>query len=283
MFFSVAPPNTAQWPIFMTACCYSLGTTNCVCSSQRSEITFLYKCILPLLPQKRVVPHLSVLDIPSAKCLRIFESAGVWILCCSNSSNEVTLRWICEKISRVCAPETAVQICCSVCHIVSPHESLTPFLLPVMRSNSGSFIAAAWTRPEKNGDSTITIGQLGKSRLSHRSSSHLQSLWWTGRDKLGFRALHKQLICLQQSPFVLISSNLYQLMSKINCFREINVSWLVSSKVLEVSKMKAWTDESFEELYVWFVLTMLMPHVKKQVLQDYWIVDDLISTPSFRN
>ncbi|KAK8401019.1 hypothetical protein O3P69_002651 [Scylla paramamosain] len=68
---------------------------------------------------------------------------------------------------------------------------------------------------------------------------------------------------------------------EINCFREISVRWLAPLKVPKESKMKAWTDVSVEELYVWFALTMLMPHVKKHVLQDYWIVGDLISTPSF--
>lgn len=68
---------------------------------------------------------------------------------------------------------------------------------------------------------------------------------------------------------------------EINCFREISIRWLAPLKVSKESKMKAWTDVSVEELYVWFALTMLMPHVKKHVLQDYWIVDDLISTPSF--
>lgn len=71
------------------------------------------------------------------------------------------------------------------------------------------------------------------------------------------------------------------LVGEINCFREINIRWLTPLKDHEESKMKAWADVSVDELYVWFALTMLMPHVKKHVLQDYWIVDDLTSTPSF--
>lgn len=71
------------------------------------------------------------------------------------------------------------------------------------------------------------------------------------------------------------------LVQEINCYREISVRWLQPLKDSEESKTRAWTDVTVEELYVWLALTMLMPHVKKHTLKDYWITDDLISTPSF--
>ena len=46
-------------------------------------------------------------------------------------------------------------------------------------------------------------------------------------------------------------------------------------------KMKSWTSIDVPEMFVFLGLMMLMPHVKKHVLQDYWIVDDMTTLPIF--
>lgn len=46
-------------------------------------------------------------------------------------------------------------------------------------------------------------------------------------------------------------------------------------------KMRSWTDVTAVDFYVFFALMLLMPHVKKHLLKDYWLVDDIISTPIF--
>lgn len=45
--------------------------------------------------------------------------------------------------------------------------------------------------------------------------------------------------------------------------------------------MKIWHPITVAEMYVFMALTMLMAHVKKHRIADYWITEDLISTPSF--
>ena len=45
---------------------------------------------------------------------------------------------------------------------------------------------------------------------------------------------------------------------------------------------KKWNNIDVKEFYVFIALTMLMPHVKKSDLKDYWSTDDLIGTPFFR-
>lgn len=47
------------------------------------------------------------------------------------------------------------------------------------------------------------------------------------------------------------------------------------------SKNPDWSDVTIRELYVWLALTMLMGHVKKHVLKEYWSKDELITTPIF--
>lgn len=42
-----------------------------------------------------------------------------------------------------------------------------------------------------------------------------------------------------------------------------------------------WKNIDIPELFVFLAITMLMPHVKKSDIKDYWSTDDLISTPSF--
>ena len=49
------------------------------------------------------------------------------------------------------------------------------------------------------------------------------------------------------------------------------------------SKQKPYTHVTVSELYSFFALTLLMPHVKKPVLHDYWSVDYAYETPIFRD
>ena len=45
--------------------------------------------------------------------------------------------------------------------------------------------------------------------------------------------------------------------------------------------MANYHDTSVQELYVFFALMMLMPHIRKHVLKDYWATGNLTATPSF--
>ena len=47
------------------------------------------------------------------------------------------------------------------------------------------------------------------------------------------------------------------------------------------AKMRPWVDVSVKEFCVFLALLMLMSHVKKAVLKEYWIVSDLTATPIF--
>ncbi|XP_027229857.2 piggyBac transposable element-derived protein 4 [Penaeus vannamei] len=46
-------------------------------------------------------------------------------------------------------------------------------------------------------------------------------------------------------------------------------------------KMQRWHDTSVGELYVFFALLMLMGHIRKHVLKEYWILNDITATPVF--
>lgn len=46
-------------------------------------------------------------------------------------------------------------------------------------------------------------------------------------------------------------------------------------------KMRRWHDTSVGELYVFFALLMLMGHIRKHVLKEYWILNDITATPVF--
>lgn len=71
------------------------------------------------------------------------------------------------------------------------------------------------------------------------------------------------------------------LVQEINNYRAVCCIWTDTHHLREASNMKSWSDVTVEELYVWLALTMLMPHIRKHVLQEYWIVDDMVSTPLF--
>ncbi|XP_068239945.1 piggyBac transposable element-derived protein 4-like [Palaemon carinicauda] len=47
------------------------------------------------------------------------------------------------------------------------------------------------------------------------------------------------------------------------------------------SRVHKWVDTDVHEIYVYFALLLLMPLMKKHVLQDYWKQDPLIPTPIF--
>lgn len=47
------------------------------------------------------------------------------------------------------------------------------------------------------------------------------------------------------------------------------------------AKMVSWKVLTVPELYVFFALTMLMAHIKKHRVADYWLTGDIIATPAF--
>ncbi|XP_045105050.1 piggyBac transposable element-derived protein 4-like [Portunus trituberculatus] len=70
------------------------------------------------------------------------------------------------------------------------------------------------------------------------------------------------------------------LVKETNEFREFSINF-GNRSVREEAKMLEWTAVTIPELYVWFALTMLMPHVRKHRLKDYWSKDYLLTTPVF--
>lgn len=49
----------------------------------------------------------------------------------------------------------------------------------------------------------------------------------------------------------------------------------------ESVKSKRWIDTTVIELYVFFALVMLMPHIKKHRIKEYWSKDEMIQTDFF--
>ena len=47
------------------------------------------------------------------------------------------------------------------------------------------------------------------------------------------------------------------------------------------SRKKKWVDLEPRQFFVFMALLMLMSHMKKAVLKDYWLVDNIVSTPVF--
>ncbi len=47
------------------------------------------------------------------------------------------------------------------------------------------------------------------------------------------------------------------------------------------SRAHRWHDVTIEEMYVFLALSLLMPHVRKHCMKDYWSINTLIETPSF--
>jgi hypothetical protein len=58
--------------------------------------------------------------------------------------------------------------------------------------------------------------------------------------------------------------------------------FLVNSTVLSKhSKLGKWKDTNLNEMYIFFSLMLLMPHIKKNNIKDYWSTSVLLSTPIF--
>lgn len=49
----------------------------------------------------------------------------------------------------------------------------------------------------------------------------------------------------------------------------------------EFSKLNRWTDTNADELYCFFAVTLLMPHIRKNTVKQYWTTDPLLETPIF--
>lgn len=58
--------------------------------------------------------------------------------------------------------------------------------------------------------------------------------------------------------------------------------FLVTNTVLSKHfKLGKWKDTNLNEMYIFFALTLLTPHVKKNNIKDYWYTLVLLSTPIF--
>jgi len=58
--------------------------------------------------------------------------------------------------------------------------------------------------------------------------------------------------------------------------------FLVNNTVLSKhSKLGKWKDTNLNEMYIFFSLMLLMPHVKKNNIKNYWSTSVLLSTPIF--
>lgn len=49
----------------------------------------------------------------------------------------------------------------------------------------------------------------------------------------------------------------------------------------EHSRIKRWRPIEYKEIYSYFAVALLMPHVKKNKLNSYWSNDEFIITPIF--
>lgn len=58
-------------------------------------------------------------------------------------------------------------------------------------------------------------------------------------------------------------------------------NFLNRNDVQEFSRMKRWKPVDFKEMYCFFATALLMPHNKKQKLNNYWSTDEYISTPIY--
>ena len=70
------------------------------------------------------------------------------------------------------------------------------------------------------------------------------------------------------------------LVKETNEFREFSLNY--GNRLLrKKAKMRPWTNVTIPKLYVWFSLTMLMPHVRKHRLQDNWSKNLVLTTPVY--
>ena len=63
-----------------------------------------------------------------------------------------------------------------------------------------------------------------------------------------------------------------------NRFQEMSIDF---GKVPKTTKKRRWSPLEVPEYYVFMALLLLMAHVKKHVIKEYWITNDLVSTPAF--
>jgi len=58
--------------------------------------------------------------------------------------------------------------------------------------------------------------------------------------------------------------------------------FVISNKEITVnSKLNRWTDTNVDEIYSFFAVCLLMSHVKKNKIKEYWTTFFLLSTPAF--
>lgn len=58
--------------------------------------------------------------------------------------------------------------------------------------------------------------------------------------------------------------------------------FLVKNKVLSKHfKLGKWKETNLNEMYVFFALMLLMAHIQKNNIKDYWLTSILLSTPIF--
>ncbi|XP_050509345.1 piggyBac transposable element-derived protein 4-like [Diabrotica virgifera virgifera] len=65
---------------------------------------------------------------------------------------------------------------------------------------------------------------------------------------------------------------------------ETNIFYIYVCEHVEVSaksRLKKWKDTDFNEMWLFFGITYLMPRVKKLRLSEYWSTNTLLSTPAF--
>jgi hypothetical protein len=54
-----------------------------------------------------------------------------------------------------------------------------------------------------------------------------------------------------------------------------------NSARINSSHAAPWSDTTFNEMYTFLATVMLMPHMKKSRIRDYWCTDHLTATPIF--
>ena len=65
--------------------------------------------------------------------------------------------------------------------------------------------------------------------------------------------------------------------NKTNCY----AGQKENKKKIGEKKDHEWNIATMEEIYIFLGLTLLMAHVKKNRMQDYWAVDEFLATPIF--
>lgn len=71
------------------------------------------------------------------------------------------------------------------------------------------------------------------------------------------------------------------IVNETNLYRQHLLNWGRPGSVREYAHKAPWTDVTVPEMYVWLAYTMLMAHVKKHDLKEYWSRNVIIQTPIF--